>query len=200
MLQINSFCCLLLLGVGWGVAILPIKNFSAVKVPLYFVDCQEKSSPDFWLCLNFALFVVKSNQFWNVINFQNVEKTSFKHIKKCGIFSWCIFWMLINLHSNTISYSTWHSCSSYFLRTVLALYAVCMFMSIEGSAKFIYVYRLVLVTRIEVYQIWGIFMGIECASSTLIFPVLPNLANMLISGLPYNFQNIICDLQVQLFF
>ncbi len=39
-------------------------------------------------------------------------------------------------------------------------------MSIEGLAKFIYAYRLVLVMRIEVYQNWGIFMGIECASVT----------------------------------
>ncbi len=39
-----------------------------------------------------------------------------------------------------------------------------MFMSIEGSAKFVYEYRMVLVMRIEVSLIFGEFMGIECAS------------------------------------
>ncbi len=38
-------------------------------------------------------------------------------------------------------------------------------MNIEGSAKFVYEYRLVLVMRIEVSSIFGEFMGIECASS-----------------------------------
>ncbi len=38
------------------------------------------------------------------------------------------------------------------------------FMSMEGSAKFVYEHRLVLVMRIEVSLILGEFMGIECAS------------------------------------
>ena len=43
-------------------------------------------------------------------------------------------------------------------------YLLDFFMSIEGSAKFVYEYRLVLVMRIEVSLIFGEFMGIECAS------------------------------------
>ncbi len=46
------------------------------------------------------------------------------------------------------------------------------FMSIEGSAKFVYEHRLVLVMRIEVSLIFGEFMGIECASSHYMYPIL----------------------------
>ena len=45
-------------------------------------------------------------------------------------------------------------------------------MSIEGSAKIVYEYRLVLVMRIEVSLFLGEFMGIECASS-LALPRVP---------------------------
>ncbi len=65
-------------------------------------------------------------------------------------------------HDNSLQYLT---LLTLVLPTSTARTAsLCMFMSIKGSAKFIYAYWQVLVMRIKVDQIWGIFMGIKCTS------------------------------------
>ncbi len=66
---------------GWGVAMLPKFFSQEKKVPQFSVGCQEGNSSHFRMCPNFALFVVKFNQFWKVIKFKSLAKKSF-----CSIF------------------------------------------------------------------------------------------------------------------
>ena len=85
--------CLLRPGVGWGVAMLPKFFSQEKKVPQFSVGCQGGNSPHFSICPIFALFGVRFNQFWNVIKFQNLAKTSF-----CLIFQLFSYFLSLCIH------------------------------------------------------------------------------------------------------